>query len=247
MNKCQEVEAMEPVIRNFRNVYSPEGPAARLIWLEDSPPTCTMTYSEIYPDKTSSHHIHPWEHEVYIIKGVGTLVCDGKEYPVKEGDAIFIPPNVDHYTLNNGGQGVMRGIEINPLIAAQSGGARNQGGQGTGQPPVIRNCQDLNAQTGSRILSSKDGAPTYLMLYNGAMAPGAVSHPDTGGHTHRWEHVVYILEGHATLVVDGKDYTVSEGDAVLVPPNVHHQWRNDSDLPMKRVTFNPLESEVHEG
>jgi quercetin dioxygenase-like cupin family protein len=238
---------MEPVIRNFRNVYSPEGPAARLLWLEDNPPTCTMTYSEIYPDKTSSHHIHPWEHEVYIIKGVGTLVCDGKEHPVKEGDAIFVPPNVDHYTLNNGGQGVIRRIEINPLIAAQSGGARNQGGQGTGQPPVIRNYQDLNAQTGSRILSSKDGAPTYLMLYNGAMAPGAVSHPDTGGHTHRWEHVVYILEGHATLVVDGKDYTVSEGDAVLVPPNVHHQWRNDSDLPMKRVTFNPLESEVHEG
>ena len=238
---------MEPVIRNFRNVYSPEGPAARLIWLEDNPPTCTMTYSEIYPAKTSAHHIHPWEHEVYIIKGTGTLVCDGKEYPVREGDAIFIPPNVDHYTLNNGGQGVLQRIEINPLIAAQSGGARNQGGQGTGQPPVIRNYRDLNSQTGSRILSSKDGVPIYLMLYNGAMAPGAVSHPDTGGHTHPWEHVVYILEGHATLVCDGQECLVSEGDAVLVPPNVLHQWRNHSDLPMKRVTFNPLASEAHEG
>ena len=235
---------MEPIIRNFRNVYTPEGPSARMIWLDDNPTTCTMTYSEIYPNKTSSHHIHDWEHEVYIIKGSGTLVCDGKEYPVKQGDAMFIPPKVDHYTLNNGGEGVMRRIEINPLVAAQTIGGRAEGEQGTGQPPVIRNFQNLNSETGSRILNSKDGVPNYVMLYNGAMQPGAVSHSDTGGHTHAWDHAVFILEGHSTLVCDGKDYLVSEGDAVLVPPNTHHQWKNDSDLPSVRVTFNSVASEA---
>ncbi len=237
---------MEPVIRNFRNVYTPEGPSARMIWLDDNPATCTMTYSEIYPDKTSAHHIHEWEHEVYIIKGSGTLICDGKEYPVKAGDALFIPPNVDHYTLNNGGEGVIRRIEINPLGAAQSGGARNEGGTGTGQAPVIRNYRDLNSETGSRILGVEDGVPTYVMLYNGEMQPGAVSHPDTGGHTHSWDHSVFVLEGHGTLVCDGQDYLVAEGDAILVPPNTHHQWKNDSDLPMVRVTFNALASVAHQ-
>lgn len=244
---AKEVDTVEPVIKNFRNLMTPEGPAVRLIGLDDNPPTCTMSWSEIYPDKTSSHHIHPWEHEVYIIKGSGTLVCDGKEYPVTEGDAMFIPPNVDHYTLNNGGQGVMRRIEINPLIAAQSGGARNEGGPGTGQPPIIRNHKDLNAETGSRILNLKDGVPTYVMLYNGPMAPGAVSHAEAGGHGHAWEHVVYILEGTGTIHCDGKDYTVAEGDGVLVPPNAFHQWRNETDLPMLRVTFNPIASEAHGG
>jgi quercetin dioxygenase-like cupin family protein len=206
-----------------------------------------MGYSEIYPGKTSTHHIHPWEHEVYIIKGAGTLICDGKEYPVKEGNAIFIPGNVDHYTLNNGGHGVMRRIEVNPLVAAQRGGARNQGGVGNGKPPVIRNHQDLNAETGSRILSTKDGVPNYVMLYNGDMAPGAVSHPEGGGHAHPWEHVVYILEGQGTLFCDGKEYTVAEGDGVLVPPNSFHQWRNTSALTMKRMTFNPIAAEGHGG
>ena len=163
---------MDPIIRNFRS-FAP-GQAARLISLDDSPPTCTMSYSVIEPGQTSSHHIHEWEHEIYIIEGYGTLFADGKEYPVKEGDAMYIPGNVDHYTLNNGPSGVIRRIEINPLIAAQSGGARNDGGQGSGQPPIIRNYRDLNAQTGSQILAPKDGVPTYLMLYNGAMAPGAV-------------------------------------------------------------------------
>ena len=234
---------MEPVIRNFRNMFTPEGPSARLVWLDDNPPTCTMTYSEINPDKTSSHHIHPWEHEVYIIKGSGTLVCDGKNYPVKEGDAILIPGEVDHYTLNDGGQGVIRRIEINPLLAAQTGGARPGGEVGIGQAPMIRNYQDLNDGTGSRIIGSKDGAPTYLMLYNGAMAPGAVSHQESGGHIHPWEHVVFILEGHATIMCEGTEYPVAEGDGILVPPNTFHQWRNTSDQPMTRVTFNPLASE----
>src|ERR671923_1032986 len=169
----QEVNAVEPVIRNFRSIYTPEGPAARLISLDDNPPTCTMSYSEIYPNKTSTHHTHPWEHEVYIIKGSGTLVCDGKEHPVREGDAVFIPGGVDHYTLNNGGQGVMRRIEINPLIAAQSGGpgavSSTPRQPGKGAVPVIRNYRDLNAETGSRILNTRDGVPNYVMLYNGDM------------------------------------------------------------------------------
>ena len=232
---------MEPVIRNVKDVF--DGTRARLVSLDDKPPTCTMTYSEIQPEGTSSHHIHEWEHEVYIIQGSGTLICDGKEYPVKEGDAMFIPPNVDHYTLNNGGDGNIRRIEINPLVAAQSGGAQNDGGQGTGQPPVIRNHRELDRKLGHVLIGGKDGATNYVMLHNNPMAPGAVSHPETGGHTHEWEHVVYMLEGTATFVCDGNNYTLNEGDAMLVPPNALHQWKNESSDPVIRVTYNPSRSE----
>ena len=237
---------MEPSIRNYRSANLAEG-SARLVSLDDKPTTCTLSYSRIEPGKTSSHHIHPWEHEVYIIQGSGTLFCDGNEYPVRQGDAMFIPGNVDHYTLNNGGEGDIIRIEINPLEAARSGGAQNDGGQGTGQPPVIRNCEDLDAETGSRILNTKDGVPNYVMLYNGPMMPGAVSHPDTGGHSHKWDHVVYVLDGVGTLTCDGTDYTVSEGDAIVVPPNSQHQWKNETGSAMLRVTFNEVGSESHEG
>ena len=237
---------MEPLIRNIKSVLNPESGRALLVGMDDNPPTCIMLYSEIQDGKTSNHHIHPWEHEIYIIEGAGTLFCDGKGYPVKEGDALFIPEEVDHYTLNNGGQGLFRRIEINPLSASPDR-ARTNGGTGTGKPPTIRNYRDLNSDTGSRIIGSSDGAPNFLMLYNGAMAPGSVSHADSGGHTHAWEHVVFILEGQATLVCEGKEYTVSEGDGVLVPPDTFHQWRNTSQAPMTRVTFNPLASEAGEG
>ena len=233
---------MEPLIRNFKSVLDPESGGAQLIGVEDNPPTCTMGYTEIQDGKTSAHHIHPWEHEIFVIGGAGTLICDGKEYPIKEGDALFIPGEVDHCTLNDGGQGPVRRIEINP-ISASLGDIRSDGGTGTGQPPVIRNYRDLDRDTGSRIIGSSDGAPNYLMLYNGAMAPGEVSHAETGGHTHAWDHVVFVLEGQAIIVCDGKEYAVSEGDGVLVSPETFHQWRNNSQSPMTRVSCNPLSSE----
>ena len=84
----------------------------------------------------------------FIPEYIRPLFCDGKEYPVKGGDAIFIPGNVDHYTLNSGGPQRLRRIEVNPLTAARSGGAQNNGGVGTGEPPVIRNLGDLELAPG---------------------------------------------------------------------------------------------------
>ena len=213
---------MEPIIRNVHDIF--DGTRARLVTLD----------------------IHPWEHEVYIIEGSGTLICDEKEYPVKAGDAMFIPPNVDHYTLNNGGQGNIRRIEINPLSAARAGGAQNNGGKGTGQPPVIRHHSELNRAEGHVLISSKDGAPNYVMLHNNPMPPGAISNAATGGHTHAWEHVVFMLEGDAIFVCDGKEYKLKAGDAMLVPPNTMHQWKNESQAPVVRVTYNPVASETAE-
>ena len=234
---------MEPIIRNI-SAYPGEAPA-RLIGAGDNPPLVTLAYSVIAPGGASSHHIHEWEHEVYIIAGRGTLVADGVEYPVRAGDAMFIPPRVDHVTRNDGGEGDIRRIEINPVSAA--GGQARPGGSeaGAGVPPVIRNYADLDGGTGHTLLGGRDGCPNYLMLYNGAMAPGAVSHPETGGHTHEWDHTVFILEGTGTLTVSGRDYTVTAGDAVLVPPGQHHQWKNETDAPMLRVTFNDIKSEGH--
>lgn len=233
---------MEPIIRNYRSIDRSAGGPSRLISVDDGAVTCTMTYSVIEPGQTSPHHIHPWEHEVYILEGSGVLVCDGKEYPVTAGDGMLIPGGVDHYTLNNQRSDVLRRIEVNPLSAA-AGGAGPGGSQGSGEPPVIRNHRDLDMKAGHTLLTGKDGAPTYVMLYNGPMAPGAVSHPESGGHTHEWQHAVYILEGTGTLVCGGTSYTVSEGDGVLVPGNVLHQWKNETDAPMLRITFNAVASE----
>ena len=226
---------MEPIIRNYRDHFTP-GSGARLINLDDNPPTTTLSYSRIQPGETSSHHIHAWEHEVYIIKGSGTLVCDGVNYPIKAGDAIFVPGTVDHYTLNDGGEGEIQRIEINLTLSSRSGGAKNSGGHGTGKPPVIKNLVDVDTSPGAArpVLTPEDGAKRYTMAHRG-MAAGEVS-PD---HTHAWEHLAYFLEGSCILTCDGQEYTVSEGDAILIPPYCAHEWSRSAGPVANWLVFNP--------
>ena len=236
---------MEPVIRNFRNVFNVNGPT-RLIWLADNPPTCTLNYSQIQPGKLSTPHTHPWEHEVFVMYGNGTLVVEGVRYPVKPGDAILVPPGVDHYTVNDGDKGVIRRIEANPVVAARDPSAATKKSResvdGAARPvsehqkPLIRNCRESRTATaGRRLIASKDGAPNFEMLFD-ELAPGR----STQAHSHPWEHLSYMLEGHCGLFCGGKEYLVSEGDGILLPANVEHQWRNPSALPVSRLTFDPV-------
>jgi quercetin dioxygenase-like cupin family protein len=237
---------MEPVIRNVTSVFIGAGTPARLISADDHPPTCTMEYAVIEPGKTSSRAIHPWEHEAYILEGSGVVVCDSKEYAIKEGDGIFIPGNVDHYLLNNKTSGNIRLVMISPLSASERAGGQSQGSQGSGKPPVVRNYRQLDMKVGHVLLQGKDGVPNHVLLYNGPMAPGKVSHPETNGHVHPWEHTVFILEGSGAIVVEGKNHPVTAGDAILVPQKARHQWKNETKAPMLRVTFNPRYSEEAE-
>jgi len=165
------------------------------------------------------------------------LIYDGKNYPVKAGDAIYIPRNVDHYTLNDGGEGVMRRIAINPLEAARSGGASNNGGQGTGEVPVNRNESALNRTLSHVLLNTEDGVPNYVMLHNDPMEQEQLA-TLTPEDTHAWEHVVFLLEGSGTLVCNGKNYTVSKNDA---PPNSEHEWRSNRDQKAAWQVFNPIQ------
>jgi len=59
-----------------------------------------MRLFEMEPGGYSPLHSHPWEHEVFILEGEGTVFGDGKEHKFKAGDVIFIPPNEKHQFKN---------------------------------------------------------------------------------------------------------------------------------------------------
>ena len=83
--------------------------------------------------------------------------------------------------------------------------------------PIIKSVES----TGNPVLGPEDGVPNYVMLW--------VQHPPGGAsaqHTHPWEHQAYIVEGEGVLWVEGNTHPIKAGDAVLVPPDVEHQFRN---------------------
>ena len=99
--------------------------------------------------------------------------------------------------------------------------------------PTIKNVVD----SANPVLGPGDGVPNYVMLW--------VQHPPGGSsaqHVHAWEHQAYIVEGEGVLWVEGEEYPIRAGDAVLVPPAVEHQFRNTGETTLSRVTVNPLSS-----
>ena len=53
-------------------------------------------------------------------------------------------------------------------------------------------------------------------------------------HVHEvTQQFYYVLEGEATVQLDGSEITVSAGEGVSVAPTVAHQMRNDSSQPLE--------------
>ena len=99
--------------------------------------------------------------------------------------------------------------------------------------PVIKSVEGKT----NPVLGPEDGVPNYVMLW--------VQHPPGGSsaqHVHPWEHQAYIVEGEGVVWVEGEEYPIKAGDAVLVPPGVEHQFRNRGAGTLSRVTVNPLSS-----
>jgi len=65
-------------------------------------PTFVMRVFEIEPGSATPHHTHAWEHEMFVVRGEGTLKSGNTETPLKEGDAVTVLPGERHGVFNTG-------------------------------------------------------------------------------------------------------------------------------------------------
>ena len=59
-----------------------------------------MRYFVIRRGGNSPLHSHGWEHEMFVVKGEGYIYDGKKKTRIREGDAIFVPPNQTHQLIN---------------------------------------------------------------------------------------------------------------------------------------------------
>ncbi|HDJ25885.1 MAG TPA: cupin domain-containing protein [Candidatus Bathyarchaeota archaeon] len=80
-----------------------------------------MRYFEMEPGSNTPRHRHPWEHEAFILEGEGVVIGEGgKEYPLKPGTVVFVPPNELH-EFRNTGNTVMKILCIIPAVKEAPG------------------------------------------------------------------------------------------------------------------------------
>lgn len=74
----------------------------RVISEVDGATNFTMDIFEIQTGGHSGFHTHPWEHEVFVIRGQGVVAGAEGETPFKEGNVIFVAPEEPHQFRNSG-------------------------------------------------------------------------------------------------------------------------------------------------
>ena len=75
-----------------------------MITEKDGAPNYSMRYFVVEAGGQTPFHEHPWEHEVFIRKGSGTLALESGERDLSEGDFVFIEPNLRHSFKASRGQ-----------------------------------------------------------------------------------------------------------------------------------------------
>lgn len=94
-----------------------EGAAgAKIRWLitkDDGAPNFAMREFELAPGGHTPFHAHDWEHEVFILAGVGAVAGEAGEFALEPGMAVFVPPNEKH-TFKNAGAEPLRFLCLVP-------------------------------------------------------------------------------------------------------------------------------------
>ena len=95
-------------IQNYRQIPGTEAAPGVLMRIVSGPdegaPTFVMRVFEIQPGSATPHHAHAWEHELFVLRGEGTLKSGATDHPLREGDAITVLPDEMHSIANTSGE-----------------------------------------------------------------------------------------------------------------------------------------------
>ena len=99
------------IIRHFTDVKLIEAESGasgaslrELITVREGAPNFAMRLFEVAPGGSTPFHSHPWEHEVFVLDGLGAIGTVDGPRPVRGGDSVFIPGDERHQFRNVGGE-----------------------------------------------------------------------------------------------------------------------------------------------
>ncbi len=189
----------------------------------------TETVGSIEPGTTTGpYESGPHEEVLFVIAGTGVLLLGEQEIEFGPESGIQLAPG-ETYRLRADGSVTAELVGVRVLHLASSEVP-------TGPRRVISRLdeQDLGRATAGReyrILAGPETgfrSGTHFVGYipTGAAAPV---------HYHRYDEVIYVLEGEGVLHIEGEHNQLRAGSAILLPARVLHQIENTGDIPIREV------------
>ncbi len=88
-----------------KTVEMPGSEKCSVRWLvgpADGAPNFAMRQFEVAPGGFTPRHSHPYEHEVFVLEGEGTVFCDKTPHRLTPGTVVYVAPDEIHQFRNDG-------------------------------------------------------------------------------------------------------------------------------------------------
>jgi len=205
-------------------------------------------------DESYRYHEHEQMEEVFLVlAGAPTILLDGREILLREGDAVHCPPWAAH-TFRNGST-----EDAEVLMAARlpersdvvypgwkmEAMAARAGSSEEARDRRVRNLAELpweddayGRDWGGRRSLTEGFDLKQIAVAVRTLRPGALSPPY---HSHTAAEEIYIvLEGRPVLLRDGAELPLATFSVLHFPPGEPHALANREQRPAKVVTLRDL-------
>jgi mannose-6-phosphate isomerase-like protein (cupin superfamily) len=151
---------------------------------------------------------------LFVVSGRGTLFLEGLEHPLEPGTGAFVVPG-ESYRVETPEELVLVSVTA-PASELGVGGGRRVTVRYDEQPPL-----PASPDREFRYLVNQDSGCLDVTQFVGIIPPGRA--PE---HSHTYDEVVYILEGHGIYHIAGVDFPLAPGTCLHLPPYVRHCIEN---------------------
>jgi len=194
------------------------------------------------PGTKLPYHHHSFGESVTLIQGQAIVEVEGRRYSLDPLDNVTIPKGHDHHVVNTS---THEPAVFNIMMATDtptrtfvdpSFVCRAMPADSTGHPGAER-------VTRFKMANRYEPGPnaSFVDFFNCELLPeiemsGGYGLFQHGGrlpaHVHDFDESICIIEGTATCVVEGRNYTMSDSATALQPRGRVHYFINETDEPM---------------
>ena len=188
----------------------------------------TQAVLTIAPGTTLPHNCGPHEELLFVLRGHGNLLLDGTGRPFGPESGIYIGPDETYQLeITDGG-----GAEVVSVQVVKPAGDEVTVGE---RRTVSRlDAQEIGRATAGRqyrILADPATGFRSGTHFVGDVPPG----DPAPVHYHRYNEVIYVMQGTGVLHIDGGDNPLYPGACIHLPARTLHQVENTGDTPVREV------------
>jgi len=188
----------------------------------------TETVLTIAPGTTHPYTCGEHEELLFVLHGHGNLLLDGITQPFGPESGIYIGPGETYQLEITDG----KGAEVVSVQVVHPAGDEVKAGER--RTISLLDDQEIGHATAGReyrILADPSTGFRSGTHFVGDVPTGEPAPM----HYHRYNEVIYVMQGIGILHIDGEDNPLYPGACIHLPARTLHQVENTGDIPMREV------------